>query len=119
MCGRDQFIIQVPFVKRKINFNQNQNIQGNRNRIITLHYPDALWKWNEIHFNAGHREPFPSPSHVLNQHYPVSIQFQYVYTFFFYQKSLYKYPLYNKASAAFKLQIKSQKFIPNKAISYD
>ena len=38
--------------------------------------------------------------------------------FFFYQKSLYKYPLYNKASAAFKLQIKSQKFIPNKAISY-
>ena len=51
--------------------------------IITLHYPDALWKWNEIHFNAGHREPFPSPSHVLNQHYPVSIQFQYTYTFFF------------------------------------
>lgn len=58
--------------------------------------------------------------HVLNQHYPVSIQFQYVYTFFFfYQKSLYKYTLYNKASAAFKLQIKSQKCIPNKAISYD
>lgn len=40
------------------------------------------------------------------------------HTLFFYQKSLYKYTLYNKASAAFKLQIKSQKFIPNKAISY-
>ena len=117
MCGRDQFIIQVPFVKRKINFNQNQSIQGNRNRIITLHYPGALWKWNEIHFNAGHREPCPSPcaQSTLPSLHTISICIH----IFFYQKKLYKYTLYNKASAAFKLQIKSQKFIPNKAISYD